>query len=117
MVELVMTKGMAELETLTLWGSMNIGNGEAAALAGALMAGAAPKCTELNLLGTSVGDAGLAAIAEALGRGAMPGLKKIEVERSKGGASKVGRAAVQKVRPGVEVQQHELPRAGGVNLG
>ena len=78
-----------------------IGAGEAAAFAGALKAGAAPKCTWLELRETQVGDAGLAALTEALGRGAMPGLEKIDVKYSE--ASKAGRAAVRKVRRGVKV--------------
>ena len=64
-----------------LWLNNNkIGDHGLAALAGALGKGALAQLTTLSLWGNQIGDAGISSFAAAVGNGALASLKKIIVE-------------------------------------
>ena len=80
LVALMADSHFAKLVLLDLSGNRGLGDEGAWAIAGALCEGLLPKLKELNLRGTGMGDAGAAALAEALG--GAPELQKLIVGRN-----------------------------------
>ena len=80
LVALMADGHFAKLVLLDLSKNRGLGDEGAWAIAGALSEGLLPKLKELNLRGTGMGDAGAAALAEALG--GAPELQKLIVGRN-----------------------------------
>ena len=73
-----------------------------AAFGGALGSGAAPALKELNLLGNRIGDEGVRHLSDALARGAAPALEELSLWNNP--ASAAAKQALRDARPGLQIR-------------